>query len=339
MHGLPIVGSMIGPYGKDAHKSIDRELEFEVKLAQKDNQFALVEFDLVIIGNWGGYTPGATFPEGDIFFILKGGRSIATQPFQMDPTGMFSFTRKNVTPRRRAHFTTLFQPVDLNANIMGGAHSDQIWRVSILVERPEEKFKLGFGARLFNGFPSKAYGFSNFRVTALEGKYHGDNFFPPDGDRDRDDPFDGFGYYEKCMDTRHGSKSHGVTNAELDTPLRYRVEARGHERFRNCVDFYSESGDPRISASPTLEFKYLRGGASGEGNRLRIRTDDNNNGNSCRSHLVILDPDGEWFHNRDIADTNGNAQINLGSSQSGTYHIWVGRDGSRCPTDLVIEKY
>jgi hypothetical protein len=93
-------------------------------------------------------------------------------------------------------------------------------------------------------------------------------------------------------------------------------------------------------ASPLYVFEYNNEGLSGTGFRLRIDTNDNNNGRNCDSALLVRDPNGQFWFNEDTTSTNWNARLNLGNAPSGTYHVWMGTwGGATCATRFMVSRY
>ena len=114
-------------------------------------------------------------------------------------------------------------------------------------------------------------------------------------------------------------------------------EAGGQTALTDCPGL---PGEARFDGSALYVMDWNNGGLIGPENRLRILTEDQNNGSSCDSALLVRDPDGQWWYSDDISGANRNARLDMGNAASGNYHIFLGTwSGNRCNTHLVMERY
>jgi hypothetical protein len=136
----------------------------------------------------------------------------------------------------------------------------------------------------------------------------------------------------------HGSYTlERATTGVSGSTLHLLRQASGTTHASQCPDV---PGNAFFNASATYALHWNNGGLSGPGNRLRIRTNDNNNGRSCDTALLIRDPSGQYFFNDDISGSDFNARLNLGNAQTGLYHIFLGTfAGNTCNANLVFMRY
>ncbi|SUZ30639.1 hypothetical protein ROE7235_00365 [Roseibaca ekhonensis] len=337
------IGGFLGPFGRE---TFNDPLEFEVDL-DREMVAARIEFDFYLLDSWDGFDASWAPEGGEQIWIGVEGTSIAAETFQATPSGVMRATRRTTASRDEGLFTTRMELVNDNANIGGSAWADQIWRVRIDITDPEEEFDLDF--RMLSDEPrsNESFGIDNFRISARAGDQAQSHFVPRRRDRDGVDQYSGFQNYDACPDPRHAGRTHKVTQSALaasGSVLRHRVEVGGRQDLSRCDDF-DRDNDGYVNANPTVVFNWDNEGQSGNGNRLRIRTDDGNSGFDCDSVLAVRDPGGQWHYSGWTVWEGGrnddwNARLNMENAQSGTYHVYGGnwyRD--TCDTDIVFERY
>lgn len=269
--------------------------------------------------------------------LLVNGTSIATEAFQHDPGGAMSADRRTVASRAEGRFTTQMTLVQTGSNLWGSSWSDQVWRVVIDIEDPVETFTLGFSANLDEPVHNESFGLLNFRVTAERGDHGTAHFVPEVGSLLGTDSLTRFAAYSGCPDHNIPAQNLVVYNSSLSETLIMRRNVGRSTWINGC----GISGAFRyMNASPTIILDYTNDTSNVNGNRLRIRTDDYNNGRSCDSTILVRFPDGQMQFIDDLPGYGWNAGINLANAPSGEYHIWLGNyNWTNCHTDLIFERY
>lgn len=338
------ISSFLGPFGRETWAN---PVTYQVNLGET-SQSALIEFDLFIIDSWDGYNPDWSYPEGEFLTIRVNGTSIALEAFDVDLPPMMANDRRTVSSRAEGRFTTTMELISSGRNLYGAGWADQVWRVRIEVENPATQFTLGFAARLNEDIWNEAFGLRSFRITAERGAQGAAHFVPNASALLGSNFFTRFSDYSGCPDTRIPSATLTLRNSDIGAggPTRMLRVAGGVSWARNCginvADRYNR-------ATPTKIVRYTNDTSNVSGNRLRIRTQDGNRGNSCDASLLIRDPYGDWYYDdaistglllRSTLTSNLNASINLGHARTGEYHIFMGNYSSGyCGTDLVFERY
>lgn len=333
-------GKFLGPFGRETYTA---PLTFNVDLGQTPAARARIEFDLLVLDSWDGYNTSSAPLEGDHLAILIDGVPVTLEHFNVDrPTFLGTQRRTPVTRNGRRHVTEA-ELTRSGTNFYGSSWQDQIWRVSVEIEGPPRNFVLGFSARLDEAINNEAFGIDNFQVTAYLGTPPAPAPFPTQVLLGYD-PITRFDVHGGCPDPDLPANTVTLRNGDLSTALQMSHRARGQTGLGSCPGL---NGYQRyVHASPSFVLDYDSQGQTGTNRRLRIRTDDNNNGLTCNSTLLVRDPQGQWWFNSDIASgilflfRNYNAQINMGNASSGRYFVWVGSDsGAACNTRVHIERY
>ncbi|MCC5956417.1 MAG: pilus assembly protein [Natronohydrobacter sp.] len=324
--------AFLGPFGRETWAT---PVTYAVNLGEV-SQSAVIEFDLFVIDSWDGFNTQWAHPEGEFLTILVNGTSIALDGFHVDPNVMMSLPRRTVASRAEGRFTTTMELIQ-TGNFFGAGWTDQIWRVRIEVENPATQFTLGFAGRLDEPTDNESFGFRSFRITAERGQHGPAHFVPNAATLLGTDPLTRFASYSGCPDTRIPAVNMTMRNSNLSEVVRMRRRAGGTNGFSGC----GIPGTSRfIGASPTMVLHYTNDTSDVNGNRLRIRTEDNNNGRTCDSTILIRDPFGQWTFNDDLSPFGWNGGINMGHPVTGEYHIWLGSYSSgNCQTDLRFERY
>ncbi len=332
--------SFFGPFGRETRTN---PVNYFVALGA-ESRSARIEFDLLIIDSWDGYTVPWARPEGEHLQILVNGTSIATEVFQVENYGMLAADRRTVASRAEGRFTTTMTRIQSGVNLWGMSWPDQIWRVVIDIDNPVETFTLGFSANLDEDIDNESFAFENFRVTAERGPHGPAQFVPNAGNRVAEDPFTRFTSYSGCPDTRIAAHTLNLRNSDLSEPLVMRRQSAGSTSLGCNIPGASRF----VRASPTFVVNYNNDTSDVSGNRLRIRTEDGNSGRSCDATLLVRDPFGQWSFNSEIQlggwwnnyNDNLNARVNLAHAEAGTYHIWIGRfEQGTCNTQIIFERY
>jgi len=336
------IGGFLGPFGGETH---NQPLKLKVDLDDKSVE-ARIEFDLYLLDSWDGFDPVFAPEGGEQLWIGVEGTSISAEVFQVSPSGIMRATRGTIAPRKEGLFKTRMELVSENANIGGAAWPDQIWRVTINIDDPKKKFDLEFRMLSDEPVSNESFGIDNLRISATRGEPLKGVHEPSQND-DGEDPFSGFQNYEGCPDPRLGARTHHVLQSALaasGSVLRHRVDAGGDQNLTRCNHF-DRDDEGYVNANPTVVFQWDNEGQSGAGNRLRIRTDDGNNGFDCDAVLAIRDPGGQWFYSGWTIWEGGrnddwNALLDMRNAQSGAYHVFVGNwYRGLCETDIVFERY
>lgn len=336
-------GAFFGPFGRETRQN---PLTYQVNLGGASTS-ARIEFDLFIFDSWDGYDTTWARPEGEFLMIQVNGTSIALEAFTEWLPSHMRHDRRTVASRAEGRFTTTMTLIRSGSNIWGSGWNDQVWRVVIDVENPAQTFTLGFSANLDEDIHNESFGFNRFRVTAERGSHGPAHFLPNAATRVGEDPLTRFTSYSGCPDRRIPAVNMTLRNSDLAALLRMQRRAAGSSWLGSC----GISGASRyVRSSASMVLHYTNDTSNVNGNRLRIRTEDNNSGRTCDATLLIRDPSGQWFFNSEIQGTtlldpfgvnaNYNARINLGHAVTGEYHIWMGHfSETSCATDLRFERY
>lgn len=323
----------LGRFGRETWQT---PVTYAVDLGETSKS-AVIEFDLFVMNSWDGYNLEWAHPEGEFLTILVNGTAISLDAFQAESNVMMLLNRRTIASRAEGRFTTTMELIQSGQNLSGGNWNDQIWRVRIEVENPANRFTLGFAARLDEDTSNESFGFRNFRVTAERGSHGPAHFVPNASALMGTESLTRFAAYSGCPERQIAAPTLTMRNSNLSTPVRMRRLAGGTSSMANC-------GIPGASrfgrASPTMVLHYANDTSDVTGNRLRIRTEDNNNGRSCDTTVLIRDPYGQWAFNDDLSPYGWNGGFNLGHAASGEYHIWLGTYNSgTCQADLRFERY
>ncbi|MFN7002411.1 MAG: hypothetical protein ACK4NW_03135, partial [Roseinatronobacter sp.] len=327
--------TFFGPFGRETRTN---PVTYQVNLGET-SRLAEIEFDLFVIDSWDSYSTQWASPSGDVFMITVNGRAISATPFQLDPWGMFARERSHVVSRAEGKFTTTMTLIDSGRNMWGNSWNDQVWRVRIEVENPATTFALGFIADVDEPINNESFGFKSFRVAAERGDHSSPGHFVPTAPILFNDLFTRFALHQGCPESRIGSKTQHLRVDDLWSGHRFRVQARGNQELRNC-DVGTPNNRPqyRGAATPNVVLHWDNQGYNWQGSYLRVRLDDNNNGRTCDTTILIRTPTGQWLFNDDLWGWNAGRE--LGPALSGEYHIWAGRyNGGTCEADLIFELY
>lgn len=321
----------LGPFGQSTWTN---PLVRQINLGTHTLASARVEFDLLILDSWDGLDPRWSHPEGDSLQLLINGTPITHDIFDHALAGVFGNARFAQVNHNGSVYVVSKELIQSGTNFFGASWTDQIWRVTIDIQAPSQSFDLGFSARLSNNINNESFGIDNFRITGVIGT-------PPAGIFQPDSSMLGgsflrsrFARYNGCPDWRHAANWKTVRNAQLSGPLTLRRQAGGTRDLNTCG---AVNGARFAHASPHMVLNYVNDTANVNGNRLRIRTEDGNNGRTCDATLLIRDPNGQWWFNSEISDSNWNARLNMGHAGDGLYQIWVGRwNSGLCTDDLEV---
>lgn len=330
------INTYLGPFGGGTWTTpVTRTLD----LGAADRSSARVEFDLIIIDSWDAYSTEWAAVEGDIFQILIDGVPISSEPFAHALSGFTENARTSTVNHEGAVYSVQMTRTQSGTNFTGSSWNDQIWRVTLDIQAPPQLLTLGFAARLTQDLADEAFGIDNFRVTHESGTRVPASFVANSGHMTGTDPHTRFRVYtDQCPQAAIGANWLTVRNTNLASALSFQRRAGGTRSLNSGCNLGVTGG--RISAQPTLVLNYTNDGNGSNGQRLRLRTHDNNNGQSCDSTLLVRDPFGQYWFNDDISSSNYNSRLNLGHAATGTYAIWMGRFSSGfCNTQLVLERY
>jgi len=341
----PGTGTYLGPFSGETW---DNPVTRSINLGSSTLASAQIEFDLLIIDSWDSYDPAWTNLQGDVFSILINGAPIYLDPFGVNAAGgMMSLDRHSVTNHGGSVYTVSMTRTQFGTNFAGNLGPedwlrDEIWRVTIDIQAPPETFTLGFRASLDGGVLDESFGIDNFRVRTSIGNRVPAAFTPNPATVTGTDPFTRYNVHSGCPDHRLPANWLTFRNSNIWTGkfdwLRLTRRAGGSQNLANCN--IGVSGFGRISAQPSLVLNYTNDSGGWNGERLRIRMDDGNNGWTCDTTILIRDPFGQYSFNDDLPGFGYNAGLALGNAPSGIYHIWFGTWGTQtCNARLKIERY
>jgi hypothetical protein len=334
----PGIGTFLGPFGGETW---DAPVTFAANLGMADLASARIEFDLLIIDSWDHYDTTHASVEGDVLSILINGTPIALDAFAHNvTTGVMTNTRTATVNMGGSVYTTTLTRTAGPANMFGsGSWTDDIWRVTIDIQAPPQNFNLGFRARLNSGISDESFGIDNLVITRAQGTRTPAAFIPNPATLLGTDPHTRFPVHSGCPDHRLSANWVTLRASQIGGGFGFQRRARGATRVTStqCPGMLDYR---HAHASPTLVFNYTHDVAQIDGNRLRLRTEDGNNGNTCDATLIVRDPNGQFWFNDDISSSNYNARLNMGHPPTGVYHVWIGHFASNaCNTQFRIERY
>jgi hypothetical protein len=334
----PGIGSYLGPFGGSTW---DAPVTRTIDLGAPNRASARIVFDLLIIDSWDGYDPNWASVEGDVFQILVGGVPISSDAFANWTGGWLDNDRTATVNHEGSVYTVNMTRTFGPAYFTGGCctewQRDQIWRVTVDIQAPPQTFTLGFRARLNQGTSDESFGIDNFRVTWENGTRTPAPFVANPAALTGTDPHTRFRTYAGCPQAAIATNWLTIRNTQLGSRIQFQRRAGGTTNLSTC----GISGAARfISAQPTFILNYTNNGNGQNGQRLRLRTEDNNSGRTCDATMLVRDPNGQFWFNDDLQGFGWNAGLNMGHAQSGVYTIWLGSYNSgTCLTNMVIERY
>lgn len=341
----PVVGSFLGPFGRETRTN---PVTYSVNLGAESRR-AVIEFDLLILDSWDGFNRDWSRPEGEQLLLQVNGTTIAAEPFHFGSWGRYAANRRSVASRSEGLFTTTMTRIRTNEHLAGsGGWTDEVWRVTIDVTAPVQNFTLGFAATLDEDIGNESFGLMNFKIVAEQTARNAQHYVPPAASLLGNDPLLTYPVFGGCPETRQAAPFHNIAQTHLADRLEHRVRARGQQVLRDCnlPGIGTPASSVRVHATPTYVLDWTDNNIRSGSNRLRIRTNDNNNGNSCNTILLVREPTGGWRYHVDMStgpgsgNRNLNSQLEFGWAPAGEYHIWVGSfQLGACDTNLVIERY
>lgn len=328
----------------------------------KNADLAMVEFDLLLQGNWGGYEPEGD-RVGDMFVIKVEGSSIALEAFNTFTTSsreIYKRARYSTASRAEGLFATHMELVEFGDFSGQGAWQGgwgtnhaafapnagyQIWRVQIAIANPVERIAMGFaltgGDAGRNGL--KNFGLLNFRVSAGQvGNILG--HFVPDSKAQLQskDYATEYNRFSGCPDQRIAGQNLTLRSSDLYT---------GEVTFTRFLDMWvdqidlSQCTDVKASgiilANPMLVMRYTNDTSNVGNTRLKLTIFDmTNNPGYCDATILVRDPFGQFTFVEPPRIGDGKTSLLLGHAASGNYHLWVGLpQKSYCHAEIVLEHY
>ena len=328
------IGRFLGPFGGE---TFDNPVTFNVNLGAPAVS-ATIDFDLVIIDSWDGYSPQWADARGDNMTLMIDGTPISLDVFQHDFSGIMNNERYTEgVLEGGTRYTVQMEPTQHGSNLYGASWPDQIWRVTVTLQAPPWRFDFGLSANLDQGIHDESFGIRRFRVQAEYGTPVPAAFTPDPAGLLGADHHTRFPIHGGCPDHRLPAPWLSVNNTDLGSPLIIQRRAGGSTRLQDCAAL---PGWGWAHGSPHLVLRYDNEGQRDWGRRLRLIMEDGNNGRTCDTTLLMRDPNGQWWFNDDVSNRDWNAWLNLGNAESGDYHIWIGTwGGNSCDADLIIERY
>ncbi|PVH30316.1 TadE/TadG family type IV pilus assembly protein [Pararhodobacter oceanensis] len=338
-------GRFLGPFGNETY---DRPVQLLID-AGGARRTVTIAFDLLILDSWDGFQPQWSDARGDTLTIMIDGEPISLDAFDVGVSGFYRNARYARGTVGSARYRMRMTPTRLGSSFYGASHHDQVWRVEIQVENAPETFNLGLSAGTDESVSNEGFGIDNLDYGSAPLR---DNFTPVPS---RPQPYDHdahtrFARYEGCPVTDDAAPWFTIDNDDLgygyNNALTFERIAGGTTAINRCNLFHSyPSGF--ISAEPQFIIRYDNQGRSGSSRQLQIRMDDDNNGYTCDTVLVVRGPDGLYIYNDDrrnrygwIGQSDWNATLRLGNAQSGEYAVWIGTyNGRSCRSRVHIYRY
>lgn len=330
-NGSAVGGGFLGPFGRETYAT---PLALTVDLGGA-HATAVIEFDLLIIDGWDGYSTQYASSYGDTLQIMINGRPITLDAFDVAYSGMYQHERSASVYVNGSLYQLTMRPTQSGTHFAGGGFADQVWHAVLTISEPPATFSLGFSASVDEVTTNESFGIDNMTITAT-GSATGQPYFTPvSANFIGNDQFTRFPQYSGCPEYQISAPWLSMRNSDLATSPSIRRDAQGYSNLGNCQTI---PGYGYITASPTLVFNYDNQGQSGTGKRLSITMNDGNSGYSCDSTLLLRDPNGQWWFNDDYSGWN--AGLSLGNAPSGQYTIWIGSyDNTRCSTRIRFNAY
>lgn len=332
------IGQFLGPFGGATWFN---PVNYAVNLGSTPRAAARIEFDLIIIDSWDGWGPTFTHPEGDILQLLIDGMPIFSDSFANWSGDWYENNRFAVVNYQGSVYRIEMLRTLSGTSFAGNpAWNDSLWRVTVDIQAPPANFAFGLRARLSEGPEDEAFGIDNFKITAFSGDPVPASFIANPAQVANTDIRTHFLRYNACPNHQIAAPWLTIQSSQIWNNVSFARRPGGTVAANSCGLGPSMVGF--IRAQPNFVLNYTNDTPNTNGNRLRIRLNDGNNGNSCDSTLLIRDPSGQYWFNDDFPGHGFNAGLNLGHALTGTYHIWLGRwQNGDCTADarVIIERY
>ena len=336
----PGIGRYLGPFGGSTW---DAPVTRTVDLGTADRASARIEFDLLIIDSWDHFDPTYSVPRGDVFQIRINGTPISSDPFAVWSGNWFDNNRTATVNHEGAVYTVNMTRTTGLSHITGGCceswQVDQIWRVTVDVQAPPQIMTIGFAAGTDLDVGDEGFGIDNFRVTWENGTRTPAAFVANAATQNGTDPHTRFRAYNACPQAGISAPWLTIRNSQITGTIEFQRQAWGTRRLDTCgVPIWTRGN---TAGQPAFILNYTNDGDGQSGQRLRIRTNDGNNGFTCDASLLVRDPNGQFWYNDEInSSSNWNARINFGHAPSGVYTIWLGHfNAGNCLTQVQIMRY
>lgn len=328
------IGSYLGPF---SGTTWDAPVTRSVDLGAADRATARIEFDLLIMDTWDGYSTEWSAVEGDIFQILINGTPISSDVFYSWSPNFGDNARTSRVNHEGAVYTVAMTRTFSGAHFASSASADQIWRVTVDIQAPPRVFTLGFRSRSDNNVADESWGIDNIQITHGTGTRTPAPFTANASALLGADPHTRFRRYSGCPNIQIAANWMTVRNTDLATALQFRRLAGGTQNLANCN---LGTGSRFISAQPAFVLNYTNDGNGRNGQRLRLRMEDGNTGRTCDTTFMVRDPNGQWWYNDDLPNYGWNAGLAMGNAPTGLYHVFIGTYNSgTCQADIILERY
>lgn len=319
-------GSFLGPFGLETY---DTPLTLDVNLGTRTDT-ATITFDLIIMDKWKGWaTNNDALPRGDALTIMIDGVPISLEAFVHDAKEAYGKARASLVYVNGATYRVNMIPTRTGDDFIGRGDKDQIWAVTITATNAPATFQLGFSAGLNNDISNESFGIDNFRVGAT-GDGSGVTAAPIPDPRSFTglDPYTRFPQYAGCPDYTLPSPWLTMDVDNIDKRIEIERQARVGTDLRQCPNV---PGLGYVSASPQFQYNFTRNGNRND--RLQITMDDDNNGYTCDTTLLVRDPNGQWWFNDDF--DRWNAGLRFGNAPEGIYSVWIGSYNNDACTSVI----
>jgi len=319
-------GSYLGLFGSETW---DNPVTLAVDLLTAGTN-ATIAFDLLIVDTWDGYDPQWSLPRGDTFTLLIDGVPISLDPFAAWDRGLYPNARVSAGYLGAMTYRVSMVRTRSGTNFAGGSTADQVWRVTLTLDNAPRTFQLGFSAGTDSAISDESWGLDNLTISA-SGSGSPAPFTANASQRLTDDPHTRFPRYSGCPEYRISAPWLSMTRSDLTTGVSIQRQASGGTLISSCA-----SGLARYAnASPHLVLNYDNQNVSSTNSALLLQMEDNNNGRSCDTTLIVRDPNGQWFFNDDYSGWN--AGLRITNAPSGQYVIFIGTyNRTSCNSTLSI---
>jgi hypothetical protein len=295
---------------------------------------ATIAFDLLIVDSWDGYANQYILPRGDTFSILLNGTPISVDPFIQWSQAPYDNTRASSGYYGSSTYRVTMTRTQSGTNFAGGSSTDQVWHVVLTLENAPQTLTLGLSAGVDSGSYDESWGIDNLTIGS-SGTGTAAPFTPNASNLLTADPHNRFRRYSGCPEYRIPAPWLTVTRSDLATGISMTRQASGTTALSSCAD---TGGWGYAIASPSLVFNYDGQGVSSRSSGLQIRMNDNNNGYTCDTTLIIRDPNGQWYFNDDYSGWN--AGLRMTNAPSGQYVVFIGTyNRTTCNSTLTIDRW
>lgn len=321
-------GSFLGLFGGETWAT---PVTLPVALPQA-NMNATIAFDLFVVDSWDGYDLSWAPQPGESFQLLINGTPIIHETFEVWKRAPFQRNRTTGGYLNGSTYQVVTTLTRSDSNIYGDWYNDQLWHVVVTLQNAPQNFTLGFSATLNEAVANESWGLDNVTVSA-SGTGTAAAFTPNAATRNGSFPQTRFPRYAGCPEFRNPAPWLTINRSDLQTGVTMRRSIGGNRALNTCG-----GGWGYFWASPHLVLNYNNENTYSTNSGLQLMMNDNNNGYTCDSVLMVRDPNGQWYFNDDY--TGWNAGMQIANAPSGQWAVFIGTYNSgTCDSYLTINQF